>query len=153
MSWEKDAKSLFLQLQGLKKTIEPMTKAELSAIWADLCAIPKNTSKEKLKAHVTSSLQKIKMLLKNIEGEIKAALNSKPLKGAKKSPAKKSSTKKSASQKFSTKKYYNAKSSVKKSSRRPSLAKKSTIKKTAIKKLKSRSLTSNTEDKSSSSLN
>jgi hypothetical protein len=150
MSWEKEAKSLFLQLQGLKNTIEPMAKAELSAIWADLRGLPKNASKEEVKAHITSSLQKIKMLLKSIEGEIKTALKSKPLKGVKKSPAKKSSTKKSASQKSSTKKKSSSvQTSVKKSSGKPSLVKKSSTQKTSTKKLKSQNLTSNTEEKNS----
>jgi len=73
VNWEKEAKQLLAQIQGLKKSIEPMAKTELKLIWTDLKNLPKDASKEEIKNHLFVSLKKLRDLIKVIEGEIKAA--------------------------------------------------------------------------------
>jgi hypothetical protein len=75
VNWENEAKTLLAQIQGLKKSIEPMAKAELKLIWTDLKNLPKDASKEEIKSRLVASSNKLKVLLKDIEGEIKAAFN------------------------------------------------------------------------------
>jgi len=108
MNWEQKTKNLLGQIRNLKNSIEPMAKTELRIIWAGISSIPKDASREEYKAQLTSSLKKVHVLLKDIEGEIKAAFT------LRKSTSKKSQKPAARTKKVSSKK------SVSKSKMKPS---------------------------------